>query len=833
MANPLDFVTQYGPVAAQVGQRLGVDPRIVLGQWGLETGWGNSVIPGTNNLGNIKDVSGGGVSAVDNMTGSNDSYRRFDSPQDFGNHYADLIARKYPAALMAGRNASAFATALKQGGYAEDPDYVNKLTGAAITVAKQPRIMDRISNLLVPAAQADTLGSIFPSSANRPASVNATAWKDVIAKPEYKALSPEDKAAAQEQYFNDVVSPQVPKELINDAHNQFLNQYPTQPKQDNSLTDSVARQVGLTARGAIQGITAIPEMVWNGLTGVPNQYAGTNIPKANITPALDAIGLPKPNRPTEQFAQKVVGAMVPTAGIAKAAEMIGSGLTGAVGKGVADILSAAPTMQTISAGIGAGAGDIAEQKGADPLLQETARLAGGFSPAALRASGGAVVRGLLRGTSPETMQANIQAFNQAGTTPTIGQAAQMPRAQALEGLLSRVPGGAGVMQRKAIDQADEISNSVNDLAARLSGNAGAVNAGESVSSGLLGFKSGVKDLQRNLYDSLDSFMPKATPITVDRTKDALTALNADINGAPALSQMFKNGRIQGIEGALGSDLALSPGSTLPYESIKKLRTLVGNEIDNTNFASDVPRDKWSALYSALSNDLGDAATKAGPDAAAAWQWANQFTHGQMGRLEGLSSVMGKDSPEKIFQAAMAGTNEGDTILKRVVSAIPKENRKDLAATVISRMGRATPGNQNDLGDVFSTQTFLTNWNKLSPEAKQTLFGRIGDAETMGTLNNLANVAANIKTGSRVFTNPSGTGSTLLGSGLLSSGIYATMSGNWPLLAGVLAVPGASYGAARAATEPRLLNMLANPTRLSQGYSGGLLGSVPMGTPAGN
>ena len=31
----------------------------------------------------------------------------------------------------------------------------------------------------------------------------AKAWKDVIASPQYQALAPEQKAQAQEQYFND------------------------------------------------------------------------------------------------------------------------------------------------------------------------------------------------------------------------------------------------------------------------------------------------------------------------------------------------------------------------------------------------------------------------------------------------------------------------------------------------------------------------------------------------------------------------------------------------------------------------------------------------------
>lgn len=37
----------------------------------------------------------------------------------------------------------------------------------------------------------------------------AKAWKDVIASQQYQALEPEQKAQAQEQYFNEVVAPQA------------------------------------------------------------------------------------------------------------------------------------------------------------------------------------------------------------------------------------------------------------------------------------------------------------------------------------------------------------------------------------------------------------------------------------------------------------------------------------------------------------------------------------------------------------------------------------------------------------------------------------------------
>lgn len=129
-----EFVRSVEPAARKVAQQLGVPVEAVIGQWGLETGWGKSVIPGSNNLGNIKDFSGNGVAATDNMTGSRDKYRQYGSVDDFAQDFTRLLGTKYKAAGQ--KDAAGYFNSLKAGGYAEDPDYVNKGVSAANMAAK-------------------------------------------------------------------------------------------------------------------------------------------------------------------------------------------------------------------------------------------------------------------------------------------------------------------------------------------------------------------------------------------------------------------------------------------------------------------------------------------------------------------------------------------------------------------------------------------------------------------------------------------------------------------------------------------------------------------------
>lgn len=126
-----------------------LNPAFLEGLAQLETQGGKKSIKGTNNLYNIKDFSGGGIRARDKAEGSNDAYRVYASTEESTADLLSLLGRKYPKALEA-KTGLEFATALKEGGYATDPNYVQKLTaviasktGAETHAVEQRPIVDR------------------------------------------------------------------------------------------------------------------------------------------------------------------------------------------------------------------------------------------------------------------------------------------------------------------------------------------------------------------------------------------------------------------------------------------------------------------------------------------------------------------------------------------------------------------------------------------------------------------------------------------------------------------------------------------------------------------
>lgn len=608
--------------------------------------------------------------------------------------------------------------------------------------------------------------------------------------------------------------------------------------------EELARQLGLTVRAGVSGVAAVPAMVSDAATGVVNagldavagEGNGFRFQKAGdaLGNVMTAAGLPKPENATERVVQDVASGMVGAGGFVGAGKAL-AGAGGAVTQAVGKQLAAGPGLQVGSAAAGTGAAGVTREEGGGAGAQLAAGLVGGLTPGLAVPTAKAAVRGALRGgeAGRQRVADNIAAFEAAGTTPTLGQATEGRIARATESLLAKTPGGAGVIAKRAQGQADDMAAAVQKLSDELAPGASAVNAGEAIAKGVRIFKEGFKITQNRLYSTLDKHIASDTPIQVTGTQQALKTLNADIPGAPSLSEFFKNAKIKGIDRALQADLdaaatsAADGNGALPYEAIKKLRTLVGNEIADNSLVSDVPRSKWTALYGALSDDLGVAAKNAGPQAEQAWQRANQFTKSQLARLEEVSAIVARDTPEKIFLGAISGTAEGDTIVKRVISMIPKSQRREVAAAVLQRMGRATPGQQNAEGNAFSSETFLSNLSKLSEPARKTLFGRTDVEGIEAQLGQFAKVAESRRDGGRVFANPSGTApaaaQVALGGGI-GGGVAMLATGNPVPLAAALAVPAGANAAARIMTNPASPAFAAGKTVLRDGAAASLVGT---------
>jgi flagellar protein FlgJ len=140
------FIEQVMPHAQAAARELGVDPRALVAQAALETGWGTSqpadASGASHNLFGIKAGASWRGASVSSQTreyvagNAGTESARFRSYEDIAESVADYVRvirdnPRYAAALNTGRDVRAFASALQNGGYATDPAYADKLVAVA------------------------------------------------------------------------------------------------------------------------------------------------------------------------------------------------------------------------------------------------------------------------------------------------------------------------------------------------------------------------------------------------------------------------------------------------------------------------------------------------------------------------------------------------------------------------------------------------------------------------------------------------------------------------------------------------------------------------------
>ena len=132
--------------AERVAQDSGIPASFMLGQAGHETGWGKSEIKNADgsssfNLFGIKAGKGwtgkvAEVTTTEYIDGTPRKvvakFRAYDSYEDSFRDYARLINNnpRYEKARAQTDSATAYATELQKAGYATDPAYARKLSGA-------------------------------------------------------------------------------------------------------------------------------------------------------------------------------------------------------------------------------------------------------------------------------------------------------------------------------------------------------------------------------------------------------------------------------------------------------------------------------------------------------------------------------------------------------------------------------------------------------------------------------------------------------------------------------------------------------------------------------
>lgn len=612
---------------------------------------------------------------------------------------------------------------------------------------------------------------------------------------------------------------------------------PQREPQQVGAGSQIARQIGLGTRAAITPSTvgmAIggalgapagpPGIAVGGATGAAigsllelgleqyNKLAPAKLPSEVLEDIKDVIGLPRPETPIEEITSGMVSGAAETVGPAGIAKTVATRVPGVVGR-AAETLAQGRRAQMAAGAMAGGAEETAEALGAGETGQTVAGVGGAFAPNIPSATAAVTRRVLGTRVTPEEIVKNVEAFRAAGTEPTMAQVTGGRTAQGAEVLLSRVPGGAGVMAGTVERQQREIGERVGGLAEEIAPGATPMTAGAEIKRGITeAFIPAQRDQQRKLYGALSKYIPAQSSVQADNTISILNELTKPIARMENLSrnQIITNKFLEGLKRDFSKDVLDNKGN-VPYEGLAGFRTRIGERLERVDLAPEIDKQQLNRLYGAISEDMREAARRAGPEAETAFNQANEFTRKFHERIDRIQPVVNRLFPEDVYNAAISGTlgRGRSTQIAEIMSSLPGDARKEVASAFLQKMGTGVPSVQDASGQLFSAETFLTNWAKLSQSkgAKEAIFGGVG-GDYLNNLNKIAKASEIIREGTKVFPQRSGTTPSYMQIATIGGITMAGLSGQLKLAGLGVAGLGAANLSARFMTNPKAVAWLA-------------------------
>ncbi|MCR4297256.1 MAG: hypothetical protein NUV75_00675 [Gallionella sp.] len=523
--------------------------------------------------------------------------------------------------------------------------------------------------------------------------------------------------------------------------------FDTQPPNGGGPSDG-GTTLSQFGQGIAQGFGDIAEGIGDLVGIVNNPIAQTISDAAGFEGQVDTgrlfretAGLPESPEGIGRTARQAAASAL-TGGLAArgVAALASPGVT----QNVARIVGSSPIRDT-AAGAGAGAGGQIGQDAGGPVGAVAGTLAGGVG-------GFGAANALARSAAPRAANALAGAAQRQGVdllpAETGGAVARAVTTGTRASPLSVAP-----VVKQAKQSQEQFGKAVQRTATSEGGEVATTDvAGDIVRGAAEKFSKQTAQRGSRLYDraaelgrSVRAIKPARTIAAIDEAIARLAQNPAADSGVASQLKAFRE-RIAG-------------GASI--QGLRDARTALSQGVYNGQLRSSSEQKMWKDILSSVADDIDTGLRSVGrDDAANAFRTADKFWKERVQHIDNvLQPILGRDgtkSGEDIIAAveSMArGKQGGAARLSRLLANMPESEAATVRAVIIDRIGRANPGAQDAAGEVFSASTFLTNWNKMTPQAKVSLFG---DKQMRNDLNDLAVIAEGTKTG-QSMTNFSNTG----------------------------------------------------------------------------
>ena len=410
-------------------------------------------------------------------------------------------------------------------------------------------------------------------------------------------------------------------------------------------------------------------------------------------------------------------------------------------------------------------------------------------------------------------QGMAEAFARLRIDPPAGAVTGSRTLGTIEKSLESTPSATAIMQRQAEKVLEQTKAAADSLAAKFGPLKTTAEAGATIKSAAVSAAERFGFKQEQVYQEAFDLVGAETRVAVPAVTELRHALTAELAGAPESLKSTLNPALNMVR-QIQADAA---EGGVAFDALRQIRTNIGKDIaaPQLSGSTGAQNEALKRIYGALTEDMSAAAKEAGPEAAKKLAVADRFTRAWMNTTnKTLQKIVKFETDERAFNFVMSSTKDGANQLARLQRNFTAEEWDTVAGTVLGRMGLARPTAQNVAGDAFSVSTFLTNWNRITPEAKKVLFGGKRYKDLSPALDDLVNAVSSLK-GVEKLTNTSNTSRNMIawmtiqslvgGSGGLAAGGGAQSVG-----AGVLGALIAPNLTARLITSPAFVRWLITP-----------------------
>lgn len=607
---------------------------------------------------------------------------------------------------------------------------------------------------------------------------------------------------------------------------------PFDPEQMTGVAREVALPASNVAKGAVTALgmpgdligqltklysTTIGGPTASALTGTKVEpWSGRNpIDSTSLLSGTKAMGLTdRPDLTPQNTRERYEAAGAEGAGAILPALVI----PGAAARGVSGL--GRMLTQGVGAGIGAkGASDAVEanewlrdSRPAKLISPLVGALLGGGLGSGVYGAGEKAVRAVGPGFSANPV---VAAYDRLRIDPALaGDVTGTPALRSIQAYAAKAPGAEGRIERTS----ERVVGQFGDAAERAADSLGPartlVDAGTTLQTRGKKWMDDFRQSQAADWGDVDRYVPGPTQVALPNFTGALGNIARDFPGAPTMGKTLQGALPKRMADAVAVD---APTGTYPWQTVKNIRTRIGEMLSDPNLPADTNIADLKRIYAGLSSDMEAAVAAAGPQAQAAFQKAVANTRGGHEYIDGVLKPVLKQgqTPETAAQAVLSASGRGGTSLEALRREMP-EAADDLAAYTLREMALATPGRQNATGTLASPATFLTDLNKMSPEARAALFQNPGVRQAV---EDLAAVGGTMKeTAARLNTSNTGRfgalASILMGApaGAVAGGHVGGAAG---AALGAVGAPGTILGgnwlAGRASSSPTMTRILAEPS----------------------